>query len=218
MKTGKLNRRFFDSTRGRIVALMRGSKGTVSELAATLELTDNAVRAHLLTLERDGLIRQSGLQRGARKPHFAYELTPEAEHLFPKAYDTLLNQFITVLKESLTPKRFREALRAVGLSLAGQQNASNPGKSLEDRAQTALRSLEQLGGAARIEKEEKKLLIRSNSCPLASVVAEHPETCQIVEALISETVGAPVRERCDREESPQCCFEINEVKGEAKTR
>src|SRR4051794_29981484 len=108
MKAAKLNKRFFDSTRARISAMLRGSKSTVSELAEKLELTDNAVRAHLLTLERDGLIRQRGLQKGARKPHFTYELTPEAEHLFPKAYDILVNQFIAVLKERLTPKVFRE--------------------------------------------------------------------------------------------------------------
>src|SRR5262245_17536245 len=121
MKTARLNKRFFDSTRGQIVGLLRGSRSTVNDLADNLGLTDNAVRAHLITLERDGLIRQSGLQKGVRKPHFAYELTPEAEHLFPKAYDTLLNQFITVLKARLSPRAFRQALRAVGRSLAEQQ-------------------------------------------------------------------------------------------------
>lgn len=83
--TTKLDERFFDSTRGRVVSLLRGKSGTVIELAEALGLTDNAVRAHLLSLERDGLVRQSGVQRGSRKPHFAYELTPEAERLFPKA-------------------------------------------------------------------------------------------------------------------------------------
>src|ERR1041384_8305343 len=104
MKKTKLGERFFESTRGRIVSLLRGATRTVNELAAELELTDNAVRAQLLTLERDGLVRQSGVQRGFRKPHFAYELTPEAEHLFPKSYDALLNQFLAVLKNRLTPK------------------------------------------------------------------------------------------------------------------
>src|SRR5215213_3915952 len=103
MRRTKLDNRFFDSTRGRIVTLLRGTTKTVNELAEQLELSDNAVRAHLLSLERDGLIKQSGLQRGTRKPHLAYSLTEEAEHLFPKAYDALLNQLIAVLKGRLTP-------------------------------------------------------------------------------------------------------------------
>ncbi len=102
MKPTKLDQRFLESTRGRIVTLLRGSSRTVEELATGLELTDNAVRAHLTTLERDGLVRQSGVRRGSRKPHFTYSLTPEAERLFPKAYDALLNQLIIVLKGRLS--------------------------------------------------------------------------------------------------------------------
>src|SRR3954447_11095439 len=86
MKHTKLDRRFLESTRGRVVSLLRGEPRTVEELASLLELTDNAVRAHLTTLERDGIVRQSGVRRGLRKPHFTYALTPEAERLFPKAY------------------------------------------------------------------------------------------------------------------------------------
>ena len=178
---------------------------TVNDLAEKLGLTDNAVRANLLSLERDGLIRQSGLQRGTRKPHFAYELTSEAESLFPKAYDTLLNQLIAVLKERLTPKVLKEVLRDVGRSLAG-----NPatGSSLENRAGKGLMALEAIGGSARIEKKEGKLFIRSASCPLATAVAEHPEVCQLAESLLSRIIGARVRERCDREGAPRCTFEV----------
>jgi predicted ArsR family transcriptional regulator len=207
MKRTKLDKRFFDSTRGRMVTLMRGATMTVNDLAEKLELTDNAVRANLLSLERDGLIRQSGLQRGTRKPHYAYELTGEAEHLFPKAYDTLLNQLIAVLKGRLTPKVLKEVLREVGRSLAGDPSS---GGSLESRAGKGLMALEAIGGSARVEKEEGKLFIRSASCPLATAVAEHPEVCQLAESLLSRIIGARVRERCDRAGAPRCTFEVLE--------
>ena len=58
--------RFFDSTRGKIVILLRHDLHTVSELAKALNLTDNAVRAHLATLEGDGLVRRSGERRARR--------------------------------------------------------------------------------------------------------------------------------------------------------
>jgi predicted ArsR family transcriptional regulator len=208
MKRTKLDKRFFASTRGRIVTLLRGTTKTVNELAEELELTDNAVRAHLLSLERDGLIRQHGVQRGTRKPHFSYELTGEAENLFPKAYDALLNQFIAVLKGRLTPEALKEVLREVGRSLAGNQPADAARGDLETRADNALTALEAIGGAARIEKEGEKLLIRSGSCPLAAAVTEHPEVCQLAEALLAQIIGTKVRERCDREGSPRCAFEI----------
>jgi predicted ArsR family transcriptional regulator len=201
----KLDKRFLESTRGRIVALLRGTTKTVNELAEELGLTDNAVRAHLLSLERDGLVVQSGLQRGIRKPHFAYELTPEAEKIFPKAYDAIVNSLIAVLKERLASPDLEEVLREVGRSLAGNQT---PDGDLESRAGQALIALEAIGGAARLEKEGEKLLIKSRSCPLAAAVAEHPEVCQLAEALLFEIVGAKVREHCDRENVPRCRFEI----------
>ena len=55
--------RFFQSTRGRIVTLLRRSKSTVEGLARALDLTDNGVRAHLGVLERDGIVRQRGSVR-----------------------------------------------------------------------------------------------------------------------------------------------------------
>jgi len=207
MKHTNLDKRFFASTRGQIVSLLRGTTRTVGELAHSLELTDNAVRAHLLSLERDGLIRQAGLQRGTRKPHFAYELTAEAEALFPKAYDALLNKLIAVLKTRLAPKELKSILRQVGRSLAGSRSS---GAELKTRLDHGLAALEAIGGSARIEKEAGKTFIRSSSCPLSVAVAEHPEVCQLAESLLTEIVGSPVRERCQREGAPRCTFEIVE--------
>ena len=209
MDKTKLGERFFESTRGRIVSLLRSETLTVNELTEKLQLTDNAVRAHLLTLERDGLIKQSGVRRGFRKPHFAYKLTHDAEGLFPKAYDQLLNAIISVLKDRLDPKATAEVLREVGRSLAAGQ-ASLRG-SLESRARAAVKALEALGGSARIEKEETKWIISSGSCPLATAVGEHPEVCQLAEALMTEIVGVPVQEHCDRDGPPQCRFEIKKA-------
>ncbi|HEV2913781.1 MAG TPA: ArsR family transcriptional regulator [Pyrinomonadaceae bacterium] len=209
MKTTKLDERFFDSTRGRIVSLLREGSGTVNELAERLELTDNAVRAHLLSLERDGLIRQSGVQRGSRKPHFSYELTPDAEHLFPKAYDALLNQLITALKGRLPPDALEDVLREVGRSLAASQVSAERSVDLEGRVQRALEVLKAMGGSPRVERADGKLFIRSGGCPLSAAVIEHPEVCELAEALVTEIIGVPVREHCDRGESPKCCFELD---------
>jgi len=212
MKATKLDERFFESTRGRIVALLRSGSSTVEELATKLELTDNGVRANLATLERDGLVRQSGVRRGTRKPHYAYALTPEAERLFPKAYDALLNQLINVLKGRLAPEALEEVLREVGRLMAASQASDQQVGNLESRVHKALKVLEAIGGSAKFETVDEKLFIRSGSCPLAAAVACHPEVCKLTEALVAEIVGVPVQEHCDREKVPQCRFEIVEGK------
>lgn len=211
-----LDKRFFESTRGQIVTILRGASCTVEELAEKLSLTDNAVRAHLSTLERDGLVRQSGLRRGPRKPHFTYVLTEQADKIFPKAYDVLLNQLITVLKTRLKPAEIQGVLREVGRAMAADVSSGN-GTSLESRAQNALKVLETIGGAGEVVHRRDKLVIEANGCPLAAAVSVHPEVCQLAETLVAEIVKAPVTEKCDRTGRPKCRFEIGHEKGKKKT-
>jgi predicted ArsR family transcriptional regulator len=207
VESTKFDQRFFESTRGRVVTLLRGATCSVEELAGRLDLTDNAVRAHLLTLERDGLVRQSGVRRGARKPHFTYSLTQEAERLFPKAYDLLLNQLITVLKCRLSQTEIDGVLREVGRSLAA--GAPSDGQDdLQSRVRSAIKVLEAIGGAAEAEQHDEKIVIKSSGCPLAAAVSTHPEVCRLAETLIAEIVKASVKEHCNREGVPQCRFEI----------
>ena len=214
MKSTKLDKRFFESTRGRIVLLLRGSERTVDELAKELELTDNAVRAHLLALERDGLVQQSGVIKGFRKPHFAYILTREADQLFPKSYDSLFNQLLDVLKNRLSARALKEVLYEVGRKVASKQSfeAKKQYQSLDARLNRALKALEELGGAAELIRERGKIVISSNSCPLAAAVVDHPEVCKVAESLVEEIVGMPVREVCNREHMPQCRFEVANAK------
>ena len=209
MEARKLDKRFFESTRGQIVTILRGSPCTVDELAGKLDLTDNAVRAHLLSLERDGLVRQSGLRRGPRKPHFTYELTDEADALFPKAYDALLNQLISVLKSRLTPAEIEEVLREVGRAVAADAPSAN---DLDSRLKIAVKVLEAIGGAAEIERDDDRIMIAATGCPLAAAVTVHPEVCRLAETLVAEIVKVPVEEKCDREGRPKCRFEIKNAR------
>ncbi|MGB7208279.1 MAG: ArsR family transcriptional regulator [Pyrinomonadaceae bacterium] len=207
MNLTKLDTRFFESTRGQIVMLLRMSARTVNEIAERLKLTDNAIRAHLLTLERDGLVEQKGAIKGFRKPHYAYGLTDEARHLFPKPYAFVLNKLIGVLKGTLSRSAVFETLRRVGKDIADSSQSRN-GADLDARLDETLKTLELLGGAAKVVRENGTVTIQSESCPFNEVVSEHPEVCKVAESMIEEIVGTRVKEACHRNGSPKCCFEI----------
>src|SRR5215212_8255109 len=113
MKSTRGDERFWASTRGRIILLLRRASRTVNELAGELGLTNNAVRTHLTALERDNLVHASGTRPGPRRPHVTYGLTPEADHLFPKVYGPLLHLLLDVLKERMPPADLEDVLRAV---------------------------------------------------------------------------------------------------------
>ena len=200
------DQRFFASTRGKVVALLRRASRTVEELAQTLGLTDNAVRTHLASLERDGLVRQHGVRRSGGKPAYAYELTTEAERLFPKAYVPVLRQLLEVLAEQMQPEALEALLRGVGRRLAVGQVV--PANDRRARLEAAVAVLNELGGLAELEERDGVFVIRGYSCPLAAAVPGHPEVCKLAEALLTEVVGAPVHECCDRGERPRCQFEV----------
>jgi predicted ArsR family transcriptional regulator len=202
-------KRLMESTRGRILETLRDGERTVNQLAASLKLTDNAVRAHLLSLERDGLIVQSGTQPGFRKPHAIYALTPEAEQIFPKAYGALLDVVLTVFSKKLTPAELRTALREVGRTIASKHLPELAAKDREERIDAALALLKEMGGAARFHESDGKHFIRGEGCPLAVATSRHPEACLIAESLLTHIIGARVRERCQRGRSPSCRFEIS---------
>lgn len=200
--------RLLESTRGQILERLRTRDSTVNDLAAALKLTDNAVRAHLVSLERDGLIRQSGTQPGFRKPHAVYALTTHAEQIFPKAYGPLLDLLLTVFARKLSDKELRAGMREIGRRVAGEHLPEVEGKSREERIQAALEILKDLGGAATFQKTDRKHLIRGNGCPLAAVTANHPDACLIAESLLSRIIGVPVKQRCIHNGTASCCFEV----------
>jgi predicted ArsR family transcriptional regulator len=208
------NQRFFTTTRGRIVALLCRAGYTVEELARTLGLTDNAVRAHLTVLERDGIVVQSGLRRGSGKPACVYSLAPGADQLFPRAYLPTLQVLLAVLDERLSAEEFAGLLRELGRRIASRWGP--PAADLTTRLRRAVEALNELGALAELEVMTREPVefgtayrIRAATCPLAALVAAHPQICSLIEALLADLLGLPVERQCACEAVPRCCFEVH---------
>lgn len=206
MSTTRAEERFFESTRGRVVTLLRREHRTVEDLAEELGLTNNAIRAHLVGLERDGLVTQGELRRGSGKPAFTYTLTPEAERFFPKAYGVLLQQLLDILGERLPRDMMADTFREVGHRIAAASTTGDVG--FPQRLEAALTLLGNLGGLAETEMSEGGVVIRGYSCPLAAAVEGNPDACLMAETLLSDLIGVPVHQVCDHGPPPRCRFEV----------
>ena len=206
MATQNWQNRILATTRGRVISLLRTGPRTVNELAAALELTDNAVRTHLSALERDGLIEQAGVRRAIGKPAHVYRLTGELDALFPKAYSTILARVLTALREERGSAGLEDFLRKIGHEAGGQARADN--LDLQQRLEVAVKLLGDLGGLAELEHQDDAFLIRGYSCPLGAVVGGNPEACALAEELVAGVIGTEVTECCDRTDSPRCRFRI----------
>src|SRR5262245_18120904 len=116
-------------TRSELLRLLRRSRHTITSLAQSLRLTDNAVRTHVAALERDGLVEHVGTQRDTGgKPARVYSLTAEGEELFPKAYAIVLGGLVDEIARAEGRDRVVELLRSVGKQVGTGVGATEEGE------------------------------------------------------------------------------------------
>lgn len=207
--TETLRKQVLDTTRGRIVTLLQSGGLTSDDIAARLGLTGSAIRVQLTAMERDGVVRRTGKRPGTTRPSHVYELTPELEQLLSKAYVPLLTQLVAVFAEALPADQVHALMRRAGKSLA---NELSPGKrfagNLSSRVALASELMnEHLGATTHVERNGQ-LIIRGVGCPLAALTGKHRGVCLAMESLVTEIVGTPARECCDRDDRPRCCFQF----------
>ena len=198
--------RLLAGTRGRILEELRRGAASVSELAARLELSPNAVRSHLAALERDRLVAWDQRERrGVGKPAHAYRLTQDANTLTPKAYDAMLDVVLAAARERAGARGYAAILRDAAERLAGEGAKA---KTFAARLADCRALLASVGAEVEVERSGNTLRLRGADCPLASMVAAHPELCGVLAAVIARRLGVTVKERCDRASTlPRCCFE-----------
>jgi DeoR family suf operon transcriptional repressor len=196
-------------TRGQIIDLLRRSALTANEIAAKLDLTHNAVRNHLTALQRDGLVREAGLRRGGTRPPTVYDLVPRADSVFSRAYIPFVAQLLAVLGERMSRPELDDLMLTVGHRLAAEWPRLQG--DLRQRVEAASLLLQELGALTEVQDWNGGFILRGYGCLLGEAVHGRPEVCRAMESLIAHLVDARVRECCERNEHPRCCFEISPI-------
>jgi len=194
----------------RLAVLDRIRQGdrSVNALAASLEVSDNAVRLHLAALERDGLLRRGLVRSGkAGQPAAEYELTEAGEVALSSAYAPALSALSGALRDRLDPRAVRGVFADAGKRLA-QEMPSHTSGSVAERAKSCAQLLESLGGSVSVDVSRGKATIVGAGCPLASAVRAEPLTCTMVEALLAEHADLRVVQKCEHGDKPCCRFEL----------
>ena len=199
-----------EKSRTMLLQLLRRGPTTVEDLATATDLTPNAVRFHLASMEEAGEVESAGVKRhdGAGKPATLYVLTPEAEIAFSKAYAPVLEATIQELRESIPKKEIAPFLRRVGERLAASMRESTG--SLSSRVTRGSNLINDLGGCTTVAKGRDGYTIVGQGCPLGAVVAEEPCVCEAVESLLTTVIGATVKQCCNHGPRPSCCFQVSE--------
>lgn len=198
------NRKLFGQTRWHIISLLRKEAMGVKSLSEVLGVTPNGIRPHLGSLERDGLVRQKGVQLSGGQPAHIFELTPAAEQFFPKAYGTLLSHMLTEMREALDDDTFTKLLASTALRLARNWPQAT-GDRLQ-KVQAGIDVLNDLGGLAELSQEEEGDFIQGYSCPITEATKTHPETCYLAQVLLEDLTGLKFERCCSYGDKPKCRF------------
>jgi DeoR family transcriptional regulator, suf operon transcriptional repressor len=206
----RLHNQFFETTRGRVVGILRRGAATVDEVAKAMGVTENAVRVQLAAMERDGLVRRGTQRRGVTRPANVYELTPQVEQLLSQAYIPMLRELMRLFATRLPASEFTAVLREAGHDLGVQLAPRARGRSFANNVAAASAILnEDFGALTEVEKPNGHYIIRGHGCPLSAISDKHPAVCSSIESFLGTLLGARVKECCDRTERPRCCFEVH---------
>jgi predicted ArsR family transcriptional regulator len=187
--------RFFDTTRGRIVAELRGKRGVSAyDISVSFGLSPNAIRQQLTILERDGLVVGRAVRRGKTKPTIEFALTPAGEQLFPQRYDKMLNSVLREVRKIGGDAMVTQVFEGMGQRSAAKFNAKMTGAvGTQERAEALVVQLREQGVDAEIVRVGDGFAIREHTCPYANTVGEHPEVCSVIHTILKEVVPGDVR-------------------------
>jgi predicted ArsR family transcriptional regulator len=203
--------RFFESTRGKIIAALR-ERGPASafDLARALGLSPNAIRQQLVILERDGVIAGKSVRRGKTKPTVEYALTPAADRYFPQRYDKMLNAVLREIREAGGDEAVKAVFQRIGQRSAERLTPKVIDLTTEQRMATVVSALKASGVAADLQRAPSgKLVLHEHNCPYASVVAENPEACTAIHTILDAVVpGKAQQVESLATGGDECRFEI----------
>lgn len=179
------------STRQRILRALRRSDGlTADQLAAALGVTAMAVRKHLATLEREGLLAPAIERRPVGRPVHVYTLTARAREAFPQRYQDLTTDLLDDLRaldgeekvELLFRRRADRAYRTLAPRLAGQ--------SLPEQLDQLASFLDTQGYLAEWEVTPAgDYLLKEHNCAIFDVAQCAPEACECELDLFRRLLG-----------------------------
>lgn len=153
MTAGSLDIRIGEGTRGRIIEELAVAPRTARDLAEKLGIQESAARGHLDRLEDRGLVVPSFRREGVGRPRKRYILTAEAQELFPRKYELLLDSVMEELLErhgeAFVSKVFAEAARRMARQIAAKLPA---GKAPIERAKALAAALNELGFRSTVEE------------------------------------------------------------------
>jgi len=182
------------STRQEILLLLRRhGRLSAPQLANRLDITAVAIRRHLVTLERDGLVSAKTERAVRGRPAARYGLTDQGRQTFPRHYDELAQEALSFLGAE-GGRTLHDFLAWRNDRLAAEYGSRLRAGTVEGRARELAEALTEQGFMAEVETADgaEGLKLCQHNCTVEHIAAEHPDVCAWEAALFERLLGATV--------------------------
>lgn len=181
---------------------------TVAALVKVLGIAANAVRQHLVVLEKHGFVAFKVKPAARGRPTHVYHLTSQGQEVFPRRYRELAESLLSELGELLGERELKGAMRRSGRRAARALSSSPISVPATAEAMTGL-GYEATATRARDGLEE----VVAMNCVFHRLAARFPAVCEFDLAFMESATGQKVEHReCMVRGGSRCRFAFKPVK------
>lgn len=190
------------------------------QLAARLGASRTGVLQQLRALEAARLVSRQTVRHGVGRPRHVYDVTPDAQDLFPSGYDALAAGLLAAIEEvggdDLLEEVFAARCRQLGKRVREDmaQHVA-PDAPLLDRVRE-LAGIQAGHGylANTVLGIDGTIRLQEHNCAIYNVAAGSPAACQAELELFTQVLGADVVREQHIASGDRCCsYRISERAG-----
>jgi predicted ArsR family transcriptional regulator len=186
----------FGESRSRLMRhLLRNKRGaSIDEMADAVRVTRTAVRQHLASLMRDGLVAAGETRPTGGRPERLYVLSPRGREEFPRRYSWFAQLLIEAIEREHGTGGLRLRLGRIAAGVVSQLQQAVPATGDRRAKVKALSELmDGLGYDARSAPDvDGAPAIEADNCVFHELATKNPEVCHFDLALLSAYTGSKV--------------------------
>ena len=205
-----------------LVRLRMDGPSSPDQLAARLGASRTGVLQQLRALEEAHLVSRQTVKHGVGRPRHLYDVTPDAQDLFPSTYNALASGLLSAigavggeeLIEEVFAARRRQLTDRVRDQLADRVSPDAP---IEERVR-GLAAIQAGQGylADSFVGADGAIQLREHNCAIFHVAKGTPSACQAELDLFKDVLGADVVRESHIATGDRCCsYRISERADEA---
>lgn len=166
--------------------LLKQGTATAGAIAHHLQVTPQAIRRHLKTLESSELIEHQRAQEGIGRPNHVYQLSRKGREHFPDQYDQFALSLLNTVADTLGPEHVSKLLKHQWQRKAKEYKEKLGEAPLEDRMQTLVKLRQAEGYMAECHPADTTdseatdsgaFVITEYNCAIAHIAESYPTVC-----------------------------------------